>query len=71
VKLEKIPEEIRRHIIPKPEGRLIYRCLGCGAEYDINRLLYTCPACGQVLLIEDLAFDRLLKISADKVASNF
>ena len=66
MKLEKIPAKIRPHIIPRPEGRLIYRCLGCKAEYDINRLLYTCPVCGQVLLIEDVAFDRLLKISADK-----
>jgi threonine synthase len=66
VKLDKIPKEIRLHIIPRQEGRLIYRCLGCSAEYDIKRLLYTCPACGQVLLIEDMAFDRLLKIPADQ-----
>jgi len=66
VKLEKIPEEIRPHIMPRPEGRLIYRCLDCKAEYSINRLLYTCPECGQVLLIEDAAFDRLAEISADK-----
>jgi threonine synthase len=66
VKLEKITEELRPHIIPKAEGRLIYRCLGCKAEYDINRLLYTCPACGQVLLIEDAAFDRLAEIPADQ-----
>jgi threonine synthase len=66
VKLEKIPAEIRPHIIPRAEGRLIYRCLGCKAEYDINRLLYTCPACGQILLIEDVAFDRLAEIPADK-----
>jgi len=66
VKLEKIPAEIRSDIIPRPEGRLVYRCLGCNTEYDINRLLYTCPACGQVLLIEDMAFDRLLKIPAEK-----
>ena len=66
MKLEKIPLEIRSYIMPGQEGRLIYRCLGCKAEYGISRLLYTCPACGQVLLIEDLAFDRLLKIPADK-----
>ncbi|TFG95386.1 MAG: threonine synthase [Calditrichales bacterium] len=57
---------MRPHIIPRAEGRLIYRCLGCKAEYDISRLLYTCPACGQILLIEDVAFDRLAEIPADK-----
>ena len=56
---------MRPHIIPKPQGRLIYRCLGCNAEYEIERLLYTCPACSQVLLIEDTAFERYKKISAD------
>jgi threonine synthase len=66
VKLENIPAEIRPHIMPGQEGRLIYRCLGCKAEYDINRLLYTCPACSQVLLIEDVAFDRLAEIPAEK-----
>lgn len=66
MKLEKIPERIRLHIMPRQEGRLIYRCLGCKAEHDIKRLLYTCPDCGQVLLIEDAAFDRLAEIPADK-----
>lgn len=56
---------MRPHIIPKPQGRLIYRCLECNAEYEIERLLYTCPACSQVLLIEDTAFERYKKISAD------
>ncbi len=56
------PKDIRPYIIPKPEGDLIYRCLGCGKEYDINELLYTCTACGQVLLIYDRNFRRLKAI---------
>ncbi|MFC1816217.1 threonine synthase [Thermodesulfobacteriota bacterium] len=64
MKPEEFPEEIRPYIIPKPAGRMIYRCLGCGHEYGIKKLLYTCPACGQVLLIYDLDFDRLKQIPA-------
>jgi threonine synthase len=47
------PEEIRPHIIPKPEGKLFYRCLGCQGEFPIEKLLYVCPDCNQVLLIHD------------------
>ena len=42
------PEEIRDYLIPKPAGKLIYRCLQCGAEFGIRRLLYICPDCGHV-----------------------
>jgi threonine synthase len=66
VKLEDFPEDIRPYILPKSEGDLIYRCLGCGAEYDIRKLLYTCTGCGQVLLIHDRNFNRLKKISGKK-----
>lgn len=53
------PDKIQPHLIPQPSGNLIYRCLGCSAEFDISRLLYTCPDCGQVLLIYDQQIDRL------------
>lgn len=59
MKIEDFPPEIQPHLIPVPEGNLIYRCLGCGAEYGIEKLLYTCPACRQVLLLHDSEFDRL------------
>jgi len=62
--LEDFPKDIRPYLIPKPSGELIYRCLGCGEEFDIKRLLYTCPACSQVLLIYDRTFNRLEKIPA-------
>jgi len=59
MKLEDFPEDIRAQLLPKVGGSLIYRCLGCEAEYGIERLLYTCPSCGAVLMIYDLDFDRL------------
>jgi len=62
VKPEDFPKDIQPYLIPKPSGSLIYRCLGCKKEYGIERLLYTCPACGQVLLLDDPAFDRLKAI---------
>jgi threonine synthase len=65
VKLEDFPQEIRPFILPNHDGELIYRCLGCGKEYDIETLLYTCPDCKQVLLIYDLKFDSLKKIPGD------
>jgi threonine synthase len=57
------PDDVRDHILPAPEGDLVYQCLGCGAEFGIDRLFYTCPDCRNVLLIQDRRFDRLKKIS--------
>ena len=65
MKIEDFPEDIRQYIIPTQEGKVVYRCLGCGMEYSIEKLLYTCPDCGQILLIYDLEFDRLKKISGE------
>ncbi|MFW6052925.1 MAG: threonine synthase [Desulfosalsimonas sp.] len=63
MKPENFPEEIKHYLVPEPAGRLIYRCLGCGAEFGIKNLLYICPECGSVLLIYDADFDRLKRIS--------
>jgi len=63
VKLKDFPKDIRPFIIPNHDGDLIYRCLGCGLECGIEKLLYTCPDCGQVLMIHDLNWERLKKIS--------
>ena len=60
--LDLFPEDIRPHIIPEPKGELYYRCLGCDAEYGIEKLLYVCPACNQVLLIHDRNKDQLKEI---------
>ena len=62
MRIEDFPEDIRHRILPRPAGELAYRCLGCSAEYGIERLLYTCPSCKQVLLLEDRSFDRLSHI---------
>ncbi len=56
------PDYIQPHLIPEPSGNLIYRCLGCNAEFGIEKLLYICPHCGKVLLLHDPDFDRLKKI---------
>ncbi len=63
MKIEDIPKDIRPFILPRPSGELVYRCLGCTAEYGIEKLLYTCPECRQVLLIVDRRADRLREIS--------
>ena len=63
MKLEDFPRDIQSLILPKPDGHLVYRCLGCGRTYGIEKLLYTCPACRQVLLIVDTAIDRLKAVS--------
>ncbi len=63
MKIEDIPKDIRPFILPRPTGELVYRCLGCAAEYGIEKLLYTCPECRQVLLIVDRRADRLREIS--------
>ena len=62
MKPEDFPQDIQPHIVPRPQGRLVYRCLGCGGEYGIDILLYICPDCRSVLLLHDTEFDRLKKI---------
>ncbi len=59
MKINAFPSELQSDLIPSPGGRLIYRCLGCQAEFGIQELLYTCPQCRSVLLIYDADFDRL------------
>ena len=63
MKLHDFPGDIRSYLQPSHEGKLIYRCLGCKQEYDIENLVYVCPECGQVLLIYDQEFTRLKDIS--------
>jgi threonine synthase len=59
MKLNDFPADIQPHLLPSHTGRMVYRCLGCNAQFGIERLLYVCPECRQVLLIEDLNFPRL------------
>ena len=54
MELSEFPKNIRPYLIPKIEGYLEYRCLGCSKTHSIDNLLYTCPDCGGVLLIHDL-----------------
>lgn len=65
MKLENFPGHIRSYLIPEETGQVVYRCLDCRAEYDISQLLYTCPACHSVLLLTDLAFDRLKAVKPE------
>ena len=65
MKPEDFPKEIRPYLQPSHQGRLIYRCLGCQAEFGIEKLAYVCPQCGQVLLIYDQNFARLKEISGE------
>ncbi|MBN1103799.1 MAG: threonine synthase [Deltaproteobacteria bacterium] len=59
MKIENFPEEVRPHLVPEPRGDMVYRCLGCQREADIDHLLYTCPECGGVLLLYDRNFADL------------
>ena len=62
MKRDPFPETIRSYLIPKPDGEMVYRCLGCQKEHGIETLLYTCPDCGSVLLLHDRRFERLKAI---------
>jgi threonine synthase len=64
VKLDEFPKDIRPYLLPTHDSEMIYRCLGCHKEFDIQTLLYTCPDCGQIFLIYDRFFNRLKQIPA-------
>ena len=66
MKIEEFPEDIRPYLLPEPHGRMFYRCLGCKAELDINRLIYTCPECGGVLLLHDKNMDPIKEVGGGK-----
>ena len=57
-----IPEDIKPYILPRPQGELYYKCLGCGAEHSVDELLYVCPACSEVLLIHNRNETKLSEI---------
>jgi len=65
MKIDQFPEYIRPYMIPSPEGRMSYKCLGCDKEFGIDRLLYTCPGCGSVLMLDDNNFSRFTDIKGD------
>jgi DNA-directed RNA polymerase subunit RPC12/RpoP len=58
MKPDQFPGDIQDYLLPKPEGRMSYECLGCKSEFGIDRLLYTCPDCGGVLMLQDKNFSR-------------
>jgi len=59
MKWQDAPADLQPYLLPQPAGRMVYRCLECGAEYDIEELLYTCPRCQGLFLLVDLEADRL------------
>ena len=59
MKLDNFPEDVRPHLIPAPSGDMVYRCLECGAEFDITELLYACPQCRRLFMLVDRNEARL------------
>lgn len=66
MRLDQFPEDIKPYLVPEPSGEMVYRCLGCQGELDIDRLLYVCPTCGSVLMLEDKRVDRLRAVGGDR-----
>jgi len=62
MKIDNLPEQLQSHLLPKPQGNLVYQCLQCGAEYPIEEFLYTCPKCQGIFMLPDKDFDRLNEI---------
>lgn len=51
--------------MPAVSGNLVYKCIGCGQNYDIYDFVYTCPQCSSLLKIENTQFDQLRETSAE------
>jgi threonine synthase len=59
LKPSEFPPDIQDALIPAPAGDMVYRCLECGAEFDITELLYTCPKCRGLFMLIDRNEARL------------
>lgn len=59
MEINNFPDEIKSYIVPAPAGDMVYRCLECGAEFDIAELLYTCPKCRGLFMLIDKNEARL------------
>jgi threonine synthase len=59
MKFEDFPQDVRPFLTPKPQGQVVYECLGCGANHAPNRLVYTCPGCGGLLMLVDKQAHKL------------
>jgi threonine synthase len=66
MKIDQFPADIRPYLLPEPRGEMIYRCIDCKKEFDIDRLLYTCPDCGSVLLLYSKNMEYTSHISGKK-----
>jgi len=66
MKIDQFPEDIRSYLLPEPNGKMIYRCLGCQGEFGIERLLYTCPECGSVLMLHNKNQEPITEVGPEK-----
>ncbi len=66
MRIEQFPIDVRDCLLPKPQGEMVYRCLGCKTEYGSDRLLDTCPECGNVFLLHDKNTQHINKVSGEK-----
>jgi len=66
MRIEDFPEDIKKYIIPRVSGDIVYQCLDCKKEYSIDQLLYSCPDCNGILMLPDRDFNRLKKIPGEK-----
>ncbi len=62
MKIDDFPEEVKDYLLPSHKAQMAYECIGCEANYPLDRFLYTCPRCGALLRIVDLTFDALKEI---------
>ena len=66
MKFDRFPSDIQPYLLPEPHGRMVYKCLGCGSEFDSSQLLYTCPACHSVLLLQNKNMQEVHRVGGKK-----
>ena len=68
--MQKIPPQIREHLVPDYSGDVVYECIACGETYAIDQFLYTCPGCKSLLRLSDRNFAFLKSLSMGKFVPN-
>ncbi|MDR2198089.1 MAG: threonine synthase [Deltaproteobacteria bacterium] len=59
MKINQLPPDLQKFILPQPRAGLLYECLSCRSRFPADSLLHDCPSCGGLLVLNHREMPRL------------